>query len=430
MWRQRVTLLIVIMTILLVGSVLFPYLQKAREAARRMHTRNNLKQIGLALHNYHDPFGCLPPGGVFSADQEAFHGWMSQILPFMDSSPWYSSIDFNKPWDSSLNAGLFLKHHWVYENLGNERLPADGRAFAPTKFAANAYLLSANSCVRFTHIDHLEQVMLVAELGDSLVPWGCPYNWMQLENLSSNPATSGRANGTGSHFLFSDGHVEFVNRDVLPEILKGMGGDDLSGFRDNRMGIQRPLTFHCPDDALQIAWEPFSGCGLAVLRRNLNGDLLRLAPADKKDWEVGDSDFAIIATKYSKLEHLQARGRFHDAGISSIRGLKHLRELSLHSNELTDNLFQTVSTLDGLEKLDLRCHQMTDAGIGTLNKLPQLRELSLVSRQITEAGLSFAKDLPRLEVLRILSPHVNTEVKERLQQALPKCNVWLSPLSQ
>ncbi|WP_010583831.1 DUF1559 family PulG-like putative transporter [Schlesneria paludicola] len=430
MWRQRVTVLVVILATLLIGSVLFPYLQKVREAARRMQTRNNLKQIGLALHNYHDTCGCLPPGGVFSSDREAFHGWMSSILPFLDSSPWYNSIDFNKPWDSSLNAGLFLKHHRTYENLGDERLPADGRDFAPAHFAANAHLMSANSCVRFTHIDHLEQVMLAAELAGTFVPWGCPYNWMQLENLDSHPATFCHVHGAGSHFLFADGHVEFVHRDISPDILKRMGGEDLSGFRDNRRGIQQPLMFLCPADALQISWELFNGRGTAVLRRNLNGDLLRLAPGDKGGWEADDSDFAIIATRYPKLEVLQARGRFHDVGVSSIRGLKHLRELSLHSNELTDNLFKTVGIFEVLEKLDLRCPQMTDAGIGTLKELQNLRELSLVSNQITEAGLLFTSELPNLKVLRILSAKMNSEAKERLQDSLPKCNVLLSPLAQ
>ena len=95
-----IELLVVISIIAVLIALLLPAVQQAREAARRTQCRNNMHQIGLALHNYHDAHSCLPPGVVGSpdpavpADQKLGHTWLTQILPFMDQMPYYNAYDF------------------------------------------------------------------------------------------------------------------------------------------------------------------------------------------------------------------------------------------------------------------------------------------------------------------------------------------------
>jgi prepilin-type N-terminal cleavage/methylation domain-containing protein len=96
-----IELLVVIAIIAVLIALLLPAVQQAREAARRTQCKNNLKQLGLALHNYHDRSRCFPFGQLDSAN--GFSA-MSQMLPFLDQSPLYATINFSKPYNDAVNA--------------------------------------------------------------------------------------------------------------------------------------------------------------------------------------------------------------------------------------------------------------------------------------------------------------------------------------
>jgi prepilin-type N-terminal cleavage/methylation domain-containing protein len=87
-----VELLVVIAIIGILVSLLLPAVQAAREAARRIQCTNNLKQIGLALHNYHNTHGKFPMGNAAVAHSS----WLLLLLPFIEEGTSYDQLDFSK----------------------------------------------------------------------------------------------------------------------------------------------------------------------------------------------------------------------------------------------------------------------------------------------------------------------------------------------
>ena len=102
-----VELLVVIAIIGILIALLLPAVQAAREAARRMQCTNKLKQMGLALHNYHDTHRALPfgSGGRIGTPHYAIAGtWPAMILPFIEQTPLYDRFNFKVPMDHADNS--------------------------------------------------------------------------------------------------------------------------------------------------------------------------------------------------------------------------------------------------------------------------------------------------------------------------------------
>ena len=94
-----IELLVVIAIIAVLIALLLPAVQQAREAARRTQCKNNAKQLGLALHNYHDTFLMFPMsyGQGNYGEGGKFISWLTASLPYIDQAPLYNSLDFSQP---------------------------------------------------------------------------------------------------------------------------------------------------------------------------------------------------------------------------------------------------------------------------------------------------------------------------------------------
>lgn len=88
-----VQLLVILVILVVLIGLLLPAIQQARESARRTQCKNNLKQFGLALHNYHDTFYLFPPGYVIDPNG-VYHGWGWNVFmqPFFEASPRYNEV--------------------------------------------------------------------------------------------------------------------------------------------------------------------------------------------------------------------------------------------------------------------------------------------------------------------------------------------------
>lgn len=101
-----IELLVVIAIIAILISLLLPAVQKVRESAALTQCKNNLKQIGIALHSHYDGKGWFPAGYTYVANKTANYPAATLLLPYIEHQSVYSSINFTVPYDNAANYGV------------------------------------------------------------------------------------------------------------------------------------------------------------------------------------------------------------------------------------------------------------------------------------------------------------------------------------
>ncbi|WP_459554983.1 DUF1559 family PulG-like putative transporter [Lacunimicrobium album] len=213
-------------------ALILPAIQQERNGGPRNYLKNDLKQMGIAIHNYHDTYQSLPLS-TRSSEGAAMHGWQTSILPFVEQLELYESIDLSQPWDSQVNRQAFQTVVPGYlRRSGDHNLPRKtvfqdvdpNTGYALTNFSANKNVIDFASAMTFLQItDGLSNTLLMGEIRDNSPPWGQPGNGRDLTlGINKSPQGFGGYRNDGANFMLADGGVRFVSEKIDPKVLEAL----------------------------------------------------------------------------------------------------------------------------------------------------------------------------------------------------------------
>ena len=229
---------------------------QALEASHRSSCKCYLKQFGLAMHNYHDQYGSLPPAFVLGPDGRKWHSWRVLLLPFLEERELYEEYRFDEPWDGPNNRKLLSKMPQIFGCPSRPREVQSATVLAigvlacsdgPGPSVANGYtsyaaVFGADCAFRGDRpvtikeiSDGTSNTLLIGECTRTKIPWTKPDDvYIELHPvLGDADGFSGPHEG-GVHFLMADGAVRFVNLTTAQAIVDALftrnGGELIQDF--------------------------------------------------------------------------------------------------------------------------------------------------------------------------------------------------------
>ncbi len=226
-WQGAIVVSVVVLGF--VGLCVLPNIRMSRGAARRSMCANNLKQIILALHNYHDVYKSFPPAYVADENGKPMHSWRVLILPFLEQKALYDQYRFDESWDGPNNRQLA-------GDLKILMCPSDQRGLAgQTSYVAvvgpGTAWPGAKSVALSDIKDGTGNTILIVEVHNSGIHWMEPRDLdasqMPLA-INAKPAAKGASRGISSghpgvaHVARADGSVRILSDDTPPATIRAM----------------------------------------------------------------------------------------------------------------------------------------------------------------------------------------------------------------
>ena len=203
----------------LVG-LLLPAVQAAREAARRAQCVNNLKQVGLAMHNYASVHGAFPAPAITDKQGKALLSWRVAILPYLDQKGLYNKFKLDEPWDSPHNKPLLMEMPSTF--LCPSRAAVEPFTTTYQVFTGRGALFEEGKGTKVADVTDGTTNTIMAVEADRAVSWTKP------DDLPFDPAAPPSLFGAASNHpggfnvLFADGSVRFIKTSISVQTFRAL----------------------------------------------------------------------------------------------------------------------------------------------------------------------------------------------------------------
>ena len=224
----------VLLLLAFVIAVLNQSVSTPRGASRRTQCKNNLKQIALALHFYHDTYKVFPPAYTIDENGNPLHSWRTLILPFFDQQPLYKTIDktidLSKPWNDPVNAEAYKTV--VYGYLCPSAAVEATRTTYLAVVTPDSVIRPIQSCKMADVTDGTSNTLMVVEVPpEKAVHWMAPVD-ADEETLQTKNVKKKLAHVGGWVGALADGSVRFFSETIRDEqihALSTVNGKDVVG---------------------------------------------------------------------------------------------------------------------------------------------------------------------------------------------------------
>jgi len=225
--------IVVVAIVILLVALLFPRVQSGGSGyASRERCRNNLRQIGLALHLYHETYGTAPPAYLVDKDGRPAHSWRVLILPFLDQNELYAKYRFDEPWYGPNNQQLADKVGEIFHCPSDRQESVAGQqvVYPETSYVAvigpETFWRGAEGVCPCDIYDGMTTTLQLVEVANSGIHWMEPRDLHVGQMAPTINPKAGQGISSrhkwGATSLRADGSVWFLSENLPAETIRGL----------------------------------------------------------------------------------------------------------------------------------------------------------------------------------------------------------------
>ena len=258
-----------------VVMLLLPMVSSMSETTRCVSCKNNMRQFGLALHSYHETYGCFPPAYVTDSQGNRMHSWRTLLLPYIERMSLYQQYHLDEPWNGSNNAKLDTDDlRWVMCCLSADRKKRDHPYYVAITGPGTAWP-GERGLKKEEITDGLDKTVMLVEWVDSDISWLEPRD-VPIEKAlgppggkTAVPASNHYEKATyfskkrplAGHVLFADGSVRMIpyrlSREDLTKLLTVDGGEPVD--------VDQLFASYKPSLVKRLRWDHVIGLPLFII---------------------------------------------------------------------------------------------------------------------------------------------------------------------